>query len=327
MIPLVRVSGSHSEAGAQLGAALADQIRRDLGTPRKAELARAYREITSAHLPWLVEELDAAAEAAGVDPLRLFAAGIEELRMDAAEPVGRCTDLVLRSAEGHMLVAHNNDEDPSTRDDVVAIEWRLSDEPRALTLGTGPWASVGWNEAGLSITGNELTPNDEQVGIPRLLQMRAVLACETLEQAVECVLHPARASSYNWVFATPERALNVEASATASVIRELEPGGTIVHTNHYLEPEMLRFEGNPAYALHSAVRCENARRLAADPEPPTVERLRAILSDHEGHPDSLCRHSGESQTVFWCIADVSDGVVIYGPGNPCTSEAQEYRFR
>jgi hypothetical protein len=26
---------------------------------------------------------------------------------------------------------------------------------------------VGWNDASLSLTGNELSPNDERVGIPR----------------------------------------------------------------------------------------------------------------------------------------------------------------
>ncbi|MGZ4412311.1 MAG: hypothetical protein ACXVY8_09280, partial [Gaiellaceae bacterium] len=82
MIPLVRVAGSHSEAGGQLGSALAEQIRRDLASSEQAQLARGYREVTIEHLPWVVEELDAAAEAAGVDPLRLFAAGIEELRAD-----------------------------------------------------------------------------------------------------------------------------------------------------------------------------------------------------------------------------------------------------
>jgi hypothetical protein len=30
--------------------------------------------------------------------------------------------------------------------------------------------------------------------------------------------------------------------------------------------------------------------------------------------------------VFWCIADVSAGEIVYGGGNPCTSEEQRYRF-
>ena len=114
-------------------------------------------------------------------------------------------------------MAHTNDLYAEDEDEIVAIEWRIPGQPVAFTLGTGPWISVGWNDAGLSVTGNELTPNDERVGIPRLLQVRDALTRRTLADAVEAVLHPARASSYNWVFAHPaEGALNVEGSATGS---------------------------------------------------------------------------------------------------------------
>jgi hypothetical protein len=61
----------------------------------------------------------------------------------------------------------------------------------------------------------------------------------------------------------------------------------------------------------------------------TRTQLRTILSDHEHAPDALCRHGhgpGDSQTVFWCIADVSARTVMYGRGNPCDSEAELYAF-
>src|SRR5205085_2304173 len=118
--------------------------------------------------------------------------------------------------------------------------WHVDGEPKIFTLGIGPWISVGWNDAGLSVTGNELAPNDERVGIPRLLQVRDVLTRRSLADAVDAVLHPARASSYNWVLASPEGALNVEGSATSAEVRPL--GRDLVHTNHYVERSMARFE-------------------------------------------------------------------------------------
>jgi hypothetical protein len=58
--------------------------------------------------------------------------------------------------------------------------------------------------------------------------------------------------------------------------------------------------------------------------------MRAILSDHEHRPDSICRHpepdGSGSKTVFWCVADVTEGRISFGRGNPCDSEAQEYVF-
>ena len=48
---------------------------------------------------------------------------------------------------------------------IVGVEWRVPGEPVVFTLGSGPWISVGWNDAGLSVTGNEVSPNDERVGV------------------------------------------------------------------------------------------------------------------------------------------------------------------
>ncbi len=183
-IPLIRAAGSHREVGRQIGSATAETVRRSTAAPFDADLVRRYRAVTVEHLPWVVEELDGVAEAAGVDPLAVFAASIEELAPVEA-PTG-CSDLVVTgelSANGHLLVAHNNDLYAEDEEDVVAIEWRVPGEPVVFTLGIGPWISVGWNDAGLSVTGNEVSPNDERVGIPRLLQVRDVLTRRTLAEA------------------------------------------------------------------------------------------------------------------------------------------------
>lgn len=326
-IPLLRVAGSHAEVGRQVGAATADVIRRAVaGAPFDPAVVKLYRAVTLEHLPWVVDELDGAAEGAGVDPLAVFAASVEELA-PAQVPTG-CSDLVLtgdRTADGHLLVAHNNDLYADDEHDIVAIEWRVPGEPVAFTLGTGPWLSVGWNDAGLSVTGNELSPNDERIGIPRLLQMRDVLTRRTMAEAVDAVLHPARASSYNWVFAhRDEGALNVEGSATEAAVEDPGADGFLAHTNHYAREDMQAFERSD-FVADSTRRLERARELARD-EGFTVDTLRAALADHE----ALCRHGAGAKvvkTVFWCVADVTAGEITYGRGNPCDgSEAQVYRF-
>jgi hypothetical protein len=60
-----------------------------------------------------------------------------------------------------------------------------------------------------------------------------------------------------------------------------------------------------------------------------MEDLHGMLADHEQAPDSICRHpQGDSrtETSFWIVADVTDGVIRFGLGNPCDSVVQEYRF-
>jgi isopenicillin-N N-acyltransferase-like protein len=331
-IPLIRAAGSHTEVGRQIGAATAAEMRRLVEeTAFDPALVARYRAVTLEHVPWIVEELDGAAEGAGLDPLAVFAASVEELT-PAEAPTG-CSDLVVtgaRTADGHLLVAHTNDLYAEDEDEIVAIEWRVPGEPTVLTLGSGPWISVGWNDAGLSVTGNEVSPNDERVGIPRLLQVRDVLTRRTLREAVDASLHPARSSAYNWVLAHADgSAANVEASATSAGIDEPGENGFLAHTNHYAREDMRRFESTGHYES-SCARLERAREVAQGAGF-TVESLRAALADHENAPDSICRHGEPNEpkavkTVFWCVADVTAGEITYGRGNPCDSEAQVYRF-
>ena len=328
-IPLIRASGSHREVGRQIGAATADEMRRMVVEPLPdLALASRYRAVTLEHVPWIVEELDGAAEGAGLDPLEVFAASIEELA-PAEAPTG-CTDLVVTgagTADEHVLVAHTNDLYAEEEAGIVAIEWRVPGEPVVFSLGAGPLVSVGWNDAGLSVTGNEVSPNDEGIGIPRLLQVRDVLTRRTLQDAIDATLHPARSSAYNWVLAHADgSAVNVEASATSSETDQPRDG-FLTHTNHYTREEMQPFEREGDYES-SCARLDRARELAVG-DGFTVEGLREILSDHENGENAICRHADEPKavkTVFWCVADVTAGEIAYGRGNPCHSETQVYRF-
>ncbi len=111
LIPIHRVTGSHREVGRALGALRRDRIRSSVaasfqelpaGRTRDEQLALAagYRAFTAPRLPWLIEELDGCAEAAGVDPLAFFACSMEEIWYEpyGARTQGRCSDLVAGPA-------------------------------------------------------------------------------------------------------------------------------------------------------------------------------------------------------------------------------------
>ncbi|MFN8231965.1 MAG: C45 family peptidase [Actinomycetota bacterium] len=277
------------------------------GRTRDEQLALAarYRDLAEDAMPWAIEEIDAAAEAAGVDPVALFACHVEEIwyepRAHGGPAIdGRCSDLVAvapATADGHTLVAHNNDMYQAYGEELVAIERRADDDPAVFTIGNGIWISVGWNDAGLSLTGNELSPNDERIGIPRELQVRAMLRERSLEAMVGTALRHDRASSYNNVLAAADGSVvNVEGSATAAELTEPDDDGRLVHTNHYVCDSMLGYEGDPAYAERSAIRYRRAWELLSAAAPGSVDApmLRTILSDHEHAPDSICRHAHEA---------------------------------
>ena len=314
-IPRLRVSGSHREVGRAIGAACAPTLREAVdfdaqlpaGRSRAEQVALADREIWS------------------VRPSQVT----EGVVVD-----GRCSDLVAgppATADGHLWVAHTNDLSPASRDDVVAIEWVVPGEPVVFTLGIGPWISIGWNSAGLSLTGNELSPNDEVVGVPRLLMVREQLTARSLDEAVGMALRRDRASSYNTVFATAEGGFaNVEGSASDAEVEGLDRRGRYAHTNHYACDRMTRFEGDPVYAERSAVRLARARGLLAAAPDRSIDAtwLRSALSDHETDP-SICRHPERDSrvaTAFWCVVDVTAGDVRFGLGNPCDSAEERFAF-
>lgn len=350
---VIRVAGGHGDVGRQIGVACRSAIVRACtfspeqlppGRSLAEQLAVAdqFREVTERHVPWVVEELDAAADAAGVDRRHLFAASVEEIwpgrdtTSRCPTPAYRgCTDVVAAAPatpDGGLLVAHNNDLPAVLQDDVAVVEWAVDGAPTVFSIGIGPWLSVAWNSAGLSITGNELAPNDDRIGIPRLLLMTAVSRATGFAEAAALVGHAARASSYNWVVADRDgRVASYEGSASAMAELRTDGRGLLHHENHYTLPEMRRFERSATHAARSAARGARVAELLADVSPGTVtlQRLRAVLADHAGAPESVCRHAespDDMQTVFWAVADPARGEVQYGLGPPCSAEPHTYRF-
>jgi len=351
VIPILRVAGSYAEVGRQIGSACAETIRRETafddsaipaGRSRADQLALAdrYRAVTARTFPWILEELEACADEAGVDPRALFACCIEEIwyepRVGEASAIaGRCSDMVAvppSTAGDRVLTAHNNDMPRRYMDDLVAIERSVDGDPTVLSIGNGIWISAGWNSSGLNLTGNELSPNDERIGIPRELQVRAMLRERTIDAMLADALHPERASSYNNVLVDHRGVVaNVEGSASDAVVHGADDRGHLAHTNHYVCDAMLRYEGDPEYAPSSAVRLRRAEELLAEAPPGHIDAgvLRAFLSDHAHAPDSICRHETPGRTsftCFWSVADLTVGTVTFGRGNPCDSTAQTYTF-
>lgn len=341
-IPVIHVTGTHHEAGRQVGAACRDALAASLARSRaglpaglswqEMRLAAApYLAATRRSLPWIVEELTGAAEGAGLDLLDLAVLATEEIWR--YPPGGkRCSDFAAGpsvTADGGVWLAHNNDLGPSAAEHLAAVEWRVEGEPALFTLGVGGvFISVGYNAAGLSLTGNELSPNDDRVGVPRLLVVRDILACSTAPEAVASACNPDRASSYNNLIAHADGTIvNVEGSGGDFALLPAE-GDWTVHTNHYVHPAMRRYEADPGAISGSEARYRRARALMeARDGPVTPAMMRAFLADRAGAPDCLCKAAGDGgvQTVFWCIIGLHRSEIRFGR-DPREPDEQRFQF-
>ena len=161
---------------------------------------------------------------------------------------------------------------PRTSTRSSPIEWRVPGQPVVFTLGIGPWISVGWNDAGLSMTGNELSPNDERVGIPRLLQVRDALTRRTLDGRGEppsCTRPAPRPTTGS----SPTGGRAAERRGVRDELRDDEPDadGILAHTNHYAREDMQQVRATPATYEARASRLERARGLGRTATAFTVE--------------------------------------------------------
>jgi isopenicillin-N N-acyltransferase-like protein len=352
-IPIIETHGSHLQVGEQIGIAARDALREMHAETRDEygakwdtllAMSAAFVAQTGQRLPNVMQELRGCAQGAGIPFDDLFLMSIEELLYEEVRGMGTeagesprknkgCSDLAAAppaTRDGHVWLAHNNDLGKSALKHLFVTHFRVEGEPEilAVTVG-GIFISIGLNNAGLSLTGNQLNSNDSRVGIPRLLLVRDILAQTTLDTALASALLTERASSYNNIIASRQgRIVNAEGSATSAALTwSDENGGTLAHTNHYLDPKMLHFESDERHISMSASRCARAFDYATKYRGQIGYDVCArFVRDHVYAPWSVCKHAGQSVTVFSALIDLTELKLWLTRGNPCQSDFTLYTF-
>jgi isopenicillin-N N-acyltransferase-like protein len=341
-IPIIQVSGTHRQVGQEIGARMRSQLHRLVvqmreslppgvswdNTLHRSQLCLSY---SRAVYPHLVEELEGIAEGAGLPFDQVFLGVCEELW----EPVvwrsraTGCTDFAARgraTADGSTLLAHTNDLSPEAEKDLVVLRVQAGDEPEFVGVSVGGLGySVGFNAAGISLTGNEVSSNDVRPGVPRLLVARAILAARRLGEAMDACLLPQRASSYNNIIADASgEVYSMEGSATDCEPIYIEDD-ILAHANHYVSLPMRRFEVDRNNIGESVIRYNRAMRLLRENYGRlSPQAFQDLLADHVNYPASICKHTGEAVTVFSIIIHLNGLRAWIGRGFPCQTTYVEH---
>ncbi len=340
--------GTPREVGEQLGTRFASEAARAVGIYKKElswekgatmDGARRYgRKILPRIETWFpdfVEEMRAYARAADVS----FDTLVAQWSGYSPSLVAKgCTDVAAappQTADGHVLVAHNEDYTPDYEGVVVPVRVALEGKPAFFAMSyQGLFPTMGFNDAGLSLTGNALSPNDIRPGIPQMYPPRRVLESRTLKEALEAAMPAGRSSSFNNIVCSKEGELySLEGSATQFEALYGE-GGWLVHTNHYLGETMLRFERNRQAKFCSIMRYNRARKLVGHAFGRiTPETIMRIQRDHLSRPDSICRHENPKdseadrvKTLFGSIVDLTAGEAYISGSTPCSTEYRAFRL-
>jgi len=341
-IPVIHVKGSHYDVGYQIGTQMKAQLRELVQHSKDYVLKESHHtwediriqtrlllEYSKKYVPEYVEEIKGAADATGIDLVDLFSELCEEIY--AKNYLGGCSDLIASddvTADGCVYAAHNNDTSPGLQKHAVVIHYQVEGEPEILAVGYGGLGiSIGFNSAGISLTGNELSMNDMKLGVPRMLLCRKILAARTIAEAIDASILQPRASNYNMVLTDANGEIySIEGSATDyEALYATE--GYLVHTNHYVSPRMLKYELDRQELTSSMVRYNRANRLMKkNLGQITFDMLKGFLQDHVSQPRSICRHGESVKTTFSVIINLSTKTMFLARGNPCQSTYYEYTF-
>ena len=353
-VPIVYVQGTHHDIGRQIGCDRREIIHGMLATYRRhleeesnrLQLAdwreailhaRKYLPFAEERVPQYVEELRGMADGAELDFNDLLVLNCMEALTEDALHAG-CTSLAAApevTADGSLLVGHNEDWLPDDFETVYLVHAQPHDEPAflAITYG-GLLPNIGFNQHGIAQCCDSVYPNDARIGVPRIFVSRAVLAAKTPSQAIRAALDRRRAAGYNHLIVHVSGEMyNVEVSAQDfEVIYGSD--GLLAHTNNYISRHMRAMERDSEELIASRVRYNRASRLLHSQQGKvSLKSMQAILSDHVNFPQSICAHVEtddtpleRQQTIASLIMDLTGKTMHVAWGTPCCSEYHLFKL-
>ncbi|MEU4179413.1 C45 family peptidase [Streptomyces sp. NPDC026589] len=347
----------------QLHAALGyyeEAFGRSAGLTWDKVTARAARwlEPVSAYAPHLVEEMRGIADGAGADLLDVLALNARgeviydksfaEIAADGPgeepadeEPAEGCTSFAAygpASGDGHVYAGQNWDWRAGVADTVVMI--RIVQPPKPtliMQVEAGQIGRQGANSAGIAFNANGLGGRfDDRIGLPQTVVRRTVLDQDNIADALD-VLCRTRAHIASNALLTCREGFAIDLETTPAGHGWMYPtDGLLVHGNHYQAgiPAPLAAAGYRPMSSDSLVRVPRAEqglaalRHSTGPEE-SRKLIRRAMSDHLGHPESLCTHPDPRRpavehwtTLVSSLADLTTGDYHVTAGTPCDREYQ-----
>lgn len=335
--PLVEVSGSAFEMGAQHGRQAAPLIHRYLawidkltGKPRELLQQNAMRFLPYIRKlsPLYVDEVMGLAEGAGIT---LSDALLCQARAEAARRWdGGCTAFAITrdgTADGNPLAGQNQDLESEYADVAIILKLRPNDgRPRAVMFTfAGQLGYAGINQHGVSNFVNALYNFRWQPGLPSYPVRRALLEQRSVGACVRLLERHRTCSALNLVLADAAGAIaDVEVRPEGIAAFEDEDANRRLHTNHYVTRAFAGFEDGTL--ADSKPRLERVQTLVRQHWGRlTVDLLKEILADHQGEPGAICRHGATNMhSISGYIAEPARGRLHVRRGHGCTGSWTVY---
>lgn len=350
-LPVVELSGSPAEVGRGWGQALAGPMRQGLDlimgvvnlvhkTSRAEALAMAMKLWPAATQfdPELEPFVRGQAQGARMSLEEAWATrcGLELLFMNT-NLAAMCTTLAATgpaTPDGKVVMGQNIDWFTGTP--LALLRIRRSDGLNQLVLPLLGLGEYTLNSAGLACCLNGVAAM--QPGLKPKVPLAAYLpkamrqtdparARSILEQACRGIVAVTLGDAQGGL---------VCVEGTLNDYEVLKPrDGFLVHANNYRTPRFQAVDGYPMIFPDSPARTARMQQQAEGLTGRlTPQTLGQALTDHEGHPNSICRHPDpavplglRAESLGSMIMLPSQGAMLVAGGNPCTHEYVRYEVQ
>ena len=346
--PEIEVTGTCRQMGEQLGEATRDQIRGyaaisldrinktiTISRERAYAIGRQSIPFVERYSPHLLEELRGIEQSSGVslDELMLM----QTRNQMHEEGDAGCTSFTIdanASTAGHALVGQNWDNDPAQDPFTIILTRRPDDAPATMTITqAGLIAYIGLNDRGIGVCMNTLPAPIRGIGVPHYFILRCIFETDSLDAAAAAVVRAERAIPGNLILATPDGPADFEITVDDLHILREDGSGRVAHTNHCVHPDLVPINNLFPELIQSHPRKARIEHLFDDEDlPVSLENIKRSLRDHDGYPESICRHANDHPTsgywtsVFSVIIEADTGRMHATRGNPCQAPYETYQL-
>lgn len=354
-LPLIRVHGTPLEQGIQHGSELREQIHHNLNVYfdrflREVELSREdvlwraqrYADKLYNHKSAYWETMRGIAQGAQVSTDEIVTLNIRYevlyYEFGVNEMVDGCTSFAIDpqvSQPGHVFIGQNWDWIPNIKGALIHISEPGTPTHLAFTEAGIAGGKIGLNDAGVGLAINGLTSMGDdwqRFHSPFHARCYDILRSPDFERATRVITDEPRSCSSNFLIAQPpDKIINIEAAPDNLNYLSCEQGA-VVHANHFVDPDGTGIvEPDTDFRPNSWERHRQLERLMRRDHPFDLEDIKHRLRDHDGYPNSVCRHPDLSDedydrysTVTSIIMDLNAKVLYATSGPPCEQDYEAY---
>ncbi|WP_158737940.1 C45 family peptidase [Alteribacillus sp. YIM 98480] len=347
------LTGSAKEIGYQHGYEGKDEVHQSLQTYEKLfygykkmnwqaakEIALTHMDAIEKYNPAFIEEMDGAAEGAGVDFEDILVLNTRSeiaLTTTSEGPAfsDGCTSIGITSPiTDQTMIGQNWDWKASQTKSLLLLHIEQENLPsiKMVTEG-GIIGKIGMNSAGMGVCFNALLTDQKSNQVPVHLGLRSVLNAYTLEEAISRIHDGQMASCANFLIGSDDGsgnglAMNVEVSPFGIDLLGGETG-KVVHTNHLCSKKIQQnvTDLNTFKQTDSLLRYKRAEQLINEKQyrkaPINEETMKTWFADTFNAPNSINHFENKRapehrqiETVFSIVMNLTERHASVCVGKP-----------